>query len=494
MQLPPPRHRRPRRPTFPAPRQPRPLLGPVPARAGSAPAQRRRTAGALAARDLRRPADRPRAHRRDRGPRDVRQLLRAHEYLRLKLLAVDLVILNEQAPSYVRTCRPPSKRWCAPASRACTTRGTRRSGERLLPPRRISWRRQSGTSCSPRPGPCSLSRDGTLAEQLGAAASGRTRGAAARRARDRHRDRAPPPRPELEFFNGLGGFADDGREYVTVLGEGPWTPAPWINVIANPGFGFQVSRSRAPATPGRRTAARTSSRRGPTIRSAIRRGRPSTSATKRRGELWGPTACRSARRPGPTSRATARATAGSSTPRTASRCELLQFVPLRRPGQDLAPLDRNRSGPAAAPVGHRVCRMGPGHLAQRRRRLSSSTEIDADTGALLARNAWNMRLRRPRRLCRSRRPADLLDRRPHGVPRAATATLDQPAALSSGRPPVRRVGAGLDPARRCRPSSSCARRARRDRLLPRPGGDVEEARTLIARYRERRPRRGACAK
>jgi len=30
----------------------------------------------------------------------VRQLLRAHEYWRMKLLAVDLVILNEQPQSY----------------------------------------------------------------------------------------------------------------------------------------------------------------------------------------------------------------------------------------------------------------------------------------------------------------------------------------------------------------------------------------------------------
>ena len=47
--------------------------------------------------------------------------------------------------------------------------------------------------------------------------------------------------PVLEFFNGTGGFADDGREYVTILQDGRSTPAPWINVIANPTFGFQVS-------------------------------------------------------------------------------------------------------------------------------------------------------------------------------------------------------------------------------------------------------------
>jgi len=49
------------------------------------------------------------------------------------------------------------------------------------------------------------------------------------------------PEPGVEFFNGLGGFADGGREYVTILGPGQSTPTPWINVVANPGFGFQSS-------------------------------------------------------------------------------------------------------------------------------------------------------------------------------------------------------------------------------------------------------------
>ena len=54
---------------------------------------------------------------------------------------------------------------------------------------------------------------------------------------------APPPRPSLEFFNGLGGFASDGKEYQIILGEGQWTPAPWVNVMANPRFGTLVSES-----------------------------------------------------------------------------------------------------------------------------------------------------------------------------------------------------------------------------------------------------------
>ncbi len=54
--------------------------------------------------------------------------------------------------------------------------------------------------------------------------------------------------PPLEFFNGLGGFAAEGREYIVVLDEDQWTPAPWINVIANAQFGFQVSADGSGST------------------------------------------------------------------------------------------------------------------------------------------------------------------------------------------------------------------------------------------------------
>ncbi|MBE9524928.1 MAG: glycosyl transferase family 36, partial [Chloroflexi bacterium] len=56
---------------------------------------------------------------------------------------------------------------------------------------------------------------------------------------------APPlARPQdLLFDNGLGGFSPDGSEYVIYLEPGKWTPNPWINVIANPEFGFLVSEA-----------------------------------------------------------------------------------------------------------------------------------------------------------------------------------------------------------------------------------------------------------
>lgn len=50
-------------------------------------------------------------------------------------------------------------------------------------------------------------------------------------------------RSDLFFYNGYGGFTGDGSEYVIELKGDTQTPAPWINVIANPDFGFQVSEN-----------------------------------------------------------------------------------------------------------------------------------------------------------------------------------------------------------------------------------------------------------
>jgi cellobiose phosphorylase len=49
--------------------------------------------------------------------------------------------------------------------------------------------------------------------------------------------------PELDFYNGYGGFDKDNREYVIRLQENQNTPLPWINVITNGSFGFQISES-----------------------------------------------------------------------------------------------------------------------------------------------------------------------------------------------------------------------------------------------------------
>ncbi|HEX3030683.1 MAG TPA: hypothetical protein VHS59_00340 [Bacillota bacterium] len=46
---------------------------------------------------------------------------------------------------------------------------------------------------------------------------------------------------QLLYYNGIGGFSQQHSEYVICLQDGCSSPAPWINVIANPGFGFNIS-------------------------------------------------------------------------------------------------------------------------------------------------------------------------------------------------------------------------------------------------------------
>ena len=61
-----------------------------------------------------------------------------------------------------------------------------------------------------------------------------------------------------KFNNGFGGFSSDGREYIidwhfpsSKVGASPFgrvTPAPWVNVIGYPGFGFMVSETGSQCT------------------------------------------------------------------------------------------------------------------------------------------------------------------------------------------------------------------------------------------------------
>ena len=182
-------------------------------------------------------------HMRDREI--VRQLIRAHEYWGLKGMAVDLVILNEHPHTYAEELQDWLERSIRVSQSSARHEVHERHGEIfVLRGDQISEDDQLLLRAVARA--VLLSHHGSLAEQIEAALreeadavpppSPRVRAPAAS---------VPPPRPRLSFFNGLGGFAEAGREYVTILGEGQWTPAPWINVIANPSFGFQVSEAGA---------------------------------------------------------------------------------------------------------------------------------------------------------------------------------------------------------------------------------------------------------
>jgi cyclic beta-1,2-glucan synthetase len=173
----------------------------------------------------------------------VRQLLRAHEYWRMKQLSADLVIINEKAASYMQDLQSTLD-GLVRGSRLRLSPNTDNvhGGIFLLRADLISPRERALLQSVARA--VLFSRRGTLSEQVDR--SQREEGVAPplpRAPRPAKRMDVPLPQHALESFNGLGGFADEGREYVTVLGEGLRTPAPWINVIANPSFGFLISES-----------------------------------------------------------------------------------------------------------------------------------------------------------------------------------------------------------------------------------------------------------
>jgi cyclic beta-1,2-glucan synthetase len=170
----------------------------------------------------------------------VRQLLHAHEYWRLKQLPVDLVILNEHAVSYEQDLHAALEAAVrATPSRSASSVATRGAVFLLRGDTIPAETRRLLESVARA---IVFGRRGSLFDQVR-----RLEESPPAVARAPHRSAANdapapvPPRTDLEFFNGLGGFANGGREYVTMLRNGQCTPAPWINVIANPSFGFQTS-------------------------------------------------------------------------------------------------------------------------------------------------------------------------------------------------------------------------------------------------------------
>jgi cyclic beta-1,2-glucan synthetase len=176
---------------------------------------------------------------RDSADLDVaRQVLLAHEYFRLKQLAVDLVIVNEHAASYAQDLQIALEALVRMQPRSPQVPGTAAKGAVFLLRTDLVPAETTALLASAARVVLSAER-GSLFEQLQVKAAPRLHASAPPPAGDP--GSAIPPVPPLEFFNGYGGFAEDGREYVVVLRPSQSTPAPWINVVANPNFGFLVA-------------------------------------------------------------------------------------------------------------------------------------------------------------------------------------------------------------------------------------------------------------
>jgi cyclic beta-1,2-glucan synthetase len=171
----------------------------------------------------------------------AREALQAVEYWRIKRLAVDLVILNERSASYVQDLQIALETLVR-ASQSRAQAGDERTPGHVFMLRADLISPQAQALLASVARVVLVGERGGLVDQLERAPDIRpARRAVAKPPRAVSELRVPRPRSDVEFFNGLGGFIEGGREYVTILGPGQSTPAPWINVIANPDFGFQVS-------------------------------------------------------------------------------------------------------------------------------------------------------------------------------------------------------------------------------------------------------------
>ncbi|MDR3376070.1 MAG: glucoamylase family protein [Ancalomicrobiaceae bacterium] len=171
----------------------------------------------------------------------ARQLLKAHDYWRMKQFSVDFVILNDRQASYVQDLQIALEMLVQTSQ----SRSLRPGNEALG---RVFVLRSDLVQPDIRALLAAVARvvivaqRGSLLDQMERRSDPKpvSRHPAARLSHATARI-DPFRRPALEFFNGLGGFDRDGKDYVTILGPGQSTPAPWINVIANADFGFLVS-------------------------------------------------------------------------------------------------------------------------------------------------------------------------------------------------------------------------------------------------------------
>jgi cellobiose phosphorylase len=182
----------------------------------------------------------------------VRQLVQAHAFWRLSGLAVDLVIWNEERNGYRQGTQDEIMGVIGASSEAAFL--DKHGGifvrirDQLPEDDRILLQTVARVIIA--------DSGGTLAEQAARHAQAEARMPWLRPTRtsaprlSRRLDAGSPPAPNLIFFNGLGGFTPDGREYVITLNPSvdtssaaQNTPAPWVNVLANPVFGTVVSES-----------------------------------------------------------------------------------------------------------------------------------------------------------------------------------------------------------------------------------------------------------
>ncbi|CAN5406137.1 hypothetical protein BH10CHL1_BH10CHL1_00970 [soil metagenome] len=173
----------------------------------------------------------------------LQELLQAHTYWRRRGLQIDLVILNQQASNYGQSVQGFIQRMIQRMD--ATALLNQRGGIFVLYEDQLNEGDRVLLQTAARV--ILDGHKGQLTQQLDNLLQRPMRLPAFVPMVDAHEtpDKTPPlVRPaDLQFDNAAGGFSADGSEYVIYLRPGETTPAPWINVIANPDFGFLVSET-----------------------------------------------------------------------------------------------------------------------------------------------------------------------------------------------------------------------------------------------------------
>ena len=172
----------------------------------------------------------------------VRQLVQAHAYWRLKGLAVDLVIWNEDHAGYRQLLQDQIFGLIAAGIEANTIDRPGgifvRSADQVSAEERILFQTVARVVIS--------DKRGALEDQLnrrGYIGSPGPNFKPTRAYKPTPQSYEVLPRTDLKFYNGMGGFTSDGREYVITTSKGRITPLPWVNVLANQRFGTVITEN-----------------------------------------------------------------------------------------------------------------------------------------------------------------------------------------------------------------------------------------------------------
>ena len=189
----------------------------------------------------------------------VASALRYQEYMRARGLVADLVIVNEQASSYVQDLQQAIEQLCENSRLRGKELGPR---QHIFAVRRDLMDENSYKTLLAVARVVLHTRNGRIFDQIERAEASALAARDAARLADSEAaetaDKLPvaaAPVPArvtarasgegLRSWNGFGGFDRDGRDYVVRLAPGQATPHPWINVISNKAFGFHTSAEGA---------------------------------------------------------------------------------------------------------------------------------------------------------------------------------------------------------------------------------------------------------